>query len=234
MIRVAICDDIPQDRQELRAALKQEFDNRNVPAEFFEYESGEALLREQQAGAFDFRIIFLDIYMVDMSGLETARILRDKGCTAMIVFLSVTPDFAPEGYEVEAAGYLLKPLEERKLRRLLERFWQQCAMLTFRSGTNVYTFPASDILYIESNRNVLTVHTVKENISLYGTLNGIANQLPARSFLRCHQSYLINMDRVFAAKDNFCMENGDVVPIRVRERRMIRETYFRYVTGNVV
>lgn len=235
MIHIAICDDIPQDRREIRLALEQELGQQNVSAEIREYGNGEDFLNEEDSVIAGFQLIFLDIYMAELNGLEVARALRDEGCSAMIVFLTVTPDFAPDGYEVEAAGYLLKPLKREKLCRLLEHFRKREStdVLTLRSGASIFTVRAADILYIESNRNVLTIHTTKENIPFYGRLNDIALQLPARSFLRCHQSFLVNMDRVFAAKDNFCMENGDEVPIRVRERRAVRETYFRYITEKV-
>ncbi len=103
-------------------------------------------------------------------------------------------------------------------------------MLTLRQGSKVYTIAPSEIVYIESNRNRLTIHTVKENILYYGRLDEMESRLPEKSFLRCHQSFLVNMDRVYAAEDVFRMETGDIVPIRVRERRAMREAYFRYMT----
>lgn len=235
MIRIAICDDMSRDRQELRSILERELVKRDVSAVCFEYESGEAFLEEKDSTIAGFQLIFLDIYMADLNGLEVARRLRDGGCLATIIFLTVTPDFAPEGYEVEAAGYLLKPLNRDKLCRRLEHFLEREShnMLTLRSGANIFNVPMADILYIESNRNVLTIHTTKENIPFYGRLNDIALQLPSHAFLRCHQSFLVNMDRVFAVKDSFCMENGEEVPIRVRERKAVRETYFRYITEKI-
>ncbi|MDO5146515.1 MAG: LytTR family DNA-binding domain-containing protein [Eubacteriales bacterium] len=233
MLHVAICDDEFRERQELKAVLERELESRNVPAAFTEYESGEELLDAWQTSAQDFKLLFLDIFMKKLNGVETARRLRKAGCKGTIVFLTVTPDFAPEGYEVEAAGYLMKPLDREKLLLLLDRFFKRenHSVLSFRSGTNVFRINAEDILYVESNRNVLIFHTVRENISLYGRLKDVASQLPEYPFLRCHQSFLINMNRVFSVKDDFHMENGDIVPIRVRERKIMRDAYFQYITG---
>lgn len=177
-------------------------------------------------------MIFLDIYMDEPDGVETARRLRREGCRAIIIFLTTSLDFAIEGYEVEAAGYILKPLEQEKLQQLLQRLFQNenSVVLTLRQGNKVFAVPPSEIIYIESDRNKLIIHTVRETISCHGRMGEVVRRLPQRQFLRCHQSFLVNMDRVCTAENDFRMENGEIVPIRVRERRDIRETYFQYIT----
>lgn len=234
MFRIAICDDLLKEREKLRLLLKNELAVYGAAADFSEYNSGSELLSAWEKGVLDVNLIFMDIYMTGIDGVETARRLRNSGCRIKIIFLTVSPDFAIEGYEVEAAGYLLKPLEQEELRRLLERLFQRenPIMITLRQGSRVINIATSEILYIESNRNRLTIHTVREPIFYYGKLDELARMLPEKQFLRCHQSFLVNMDRICAAEDNFRMESGEIVPIRVRERKMIRETYFRYITEN--
>lgn len=229
MFRIAICDDIPEEREKIHFALIEGLDACNMKAEIIEYESGAEVLSTWVEAKID--LLFLDIYMAEPDGVETARRLREAGCKVIIIFLTTTPDFAIEGYEVEAAGYLLKPLEQEKLRQLLGRLFQNenSVMLTLRQGNSVFTIQPSEIVFIESNRNKLTIHTVRETIPYYGRMDEIACRLPQKQFLRCHQSFLVNMDRICAAEDDFCMENGDIVPIRVRERRAIREAYFQYI-----
>lgn len=232
MFHIAICDDVRRDREELCRVLKDELKAFDADARFLKFGSGNALLDAWEKSKMDIQLVFLDIYMEGIDGIETARRLRSTGYREAIVFLTTTQDFAIEGYEVEAEGYLLKPLEKMKLRQLLCRLFkrEEPIMVTLRQGSRVYTFSPSEIVYIESNRNRLTIHTVKETIYYYGKLDEMEEKLPEKSFLRCHQSFLVNMDRIYTAKDVFRMETGDIVPIRVRERRAIREAYFRYVT----
>lgn len=232
MFRVAVCDDLPEERKAIRGILEGELRSYDLDTEIREYENGKTLISDCKENGSDIRLIFLDIYMPETDGVETARLLRDMGCKADVVFLTTTPDFAIEGYEVEAAGYLLKPPDSEKLRRLLERLFQRenGTVLTLRQGNSVFTVNSSDIIYIESNRNRLAIHTVRDTFFYYGRLNELARRLPAKPFLRCHQSFLVNMDRIFSANNEFCMENGDMVPIRVRERRALREHYFEYIT----
>ncbi len=231
MLRIAVCDDLSVEREKIRHILEEEFASGNMAAEFLEFDSGSALVSAWERDKLAAQIIFLDIYMDGIDGVETARRLRDMGCKSAIIFLTSTPDFAMEGYEVDAAGYLLKPLEEENLRQLLKRLFKRNnpALLALRQGNQVFTLAPSEIIYVESNRNRLLIHTLEDTITYYGRLDELAERLSGKQFLRCHQSYLVNMDRVFAAGDDFHMETGDVVPIRVRERRAIREKYFRYI-----
>lgn len=232
MFRIVICDDLSEERENILLSLRTGLAACDVPAEFVEYDSGNALLSAWENGDLDVNLIFLDIYMTGLNGVETARRLRNMGCRTDIIFLTTTPDFAIEGYEVEAAGYLLKPLEQQKLRSLLKRLFERESppILTLRQGNGLYSIVPSEIVYIESNRNLLTIHTIRETISYYGRLDEMASQLPEMKFLRCHQSFLVNMDRIYAAENDFRMETGEIIPIRVRERRAIREAYFRYIT----
>lgn len=232
MFHIAICDDLSEEREKIRLSLKAGLAACDVPAEFMEYDSGNALLSAWENGNLDVNLIFLDIYMAGLDGVEAARRLRKMGCRTDIIFLTTTPDFAIEGYEVEAAGYILKPLEQEKLLQLLERLFQRenSTIITLRQGSSVFTIVPSEIVYIESNRNLLTIHTVRETIPYYGRLDEMADKLQEKKFLRCHQSFLVNMDRIYAAEDDFRMETGEIVPIRVRERKAIREAYFHYIT----
>lgn len=231
MLHIAICDDEQRDREELSLVLEEELEIFHADARFLKFGSGNALVDAWEKKK-DIHMVFLDIYMEGMDGIETARRLRGMGYKEEIIFLTTTQDFAIEGYEVEAAGYLLKPLEKVKLRQILQRLFRRenPAMLTLRQGSRVYTFVLSEIIYIESNRNRLAIHTEKEIFFYYGRLDEMEERLPEKQFLRCHQSFLVNMDRVYAAEDVFRMDTGDIVPIRVRERRAIREAYFRYMT----
>ena len=232
MCYITICDDVFEERRKLRRFLKDGLGASGMEAEIMEYDSGVSLLSDWKRDGIPMDMLFLDIYMKGPDGVETARRLREEDCRADIIFLTVSPDFAIEGYEVGAAGYLLKPLEKEKLKHLLGRLLQRQnpAMLSLRQGNSVYSIVPSEILYIESSRNKLTVHTVREKISCYGRLDDLAVRLPEKQFLRCHQSFLVNMDRIYSAKDDFRMENDAIVPIRVRERKAIRETYFQNLT----
>lgn len=119
--KIAICDDVEVERFVLKRQLMVYFQKNGGEAQIQEYESGESLLADIEDGYLWPDLIFLDIYMGALNGMDTARKLRKLGVKAPIVFLTASPDFALESYEVEASGYLLKPAEEEQTTALLHR-----------------------------------------------------------------------------------------------------------------
>lgn len=233
MRHIALCDDDERDRRALMKLLPQlPGFRRSNDLRFSEYAGGEKLLSGIREKKDVFDLIFLDIFMPGLSGMETAREIRALGIDTPIVFLTTSPDFALESYDVNAVDYLLKPVDAEKLQRVLSRLPQQETgpHLSIRSGKRVVNIMSEHILYIESDRNKLTIHTATDTFYQYGKLDDLEKQLPQDCFLRCHKSFLVNMNHIYAAEDQFRMDNGEIVPIKVRERRAIREAYFRYIT----
>lgn len=104
--------------------------------------------------------------MGDLNGMDTARKLRDLGVKAPIVFLTASPDFALESYEVEASGYLLKPAEEKQTTAILNRLLK--SELRRRISVKCrrqYRYPFVDeILYLESDRHTVTLHMLDGSV----------------------------------------------------------------------
>lgn len=103
MLHVVICDDIPEERKKIRRISEREFSICDMTARFIEYDNGGTLLSDWKKKKLTIDFLFLDIYMEGFDGVETARRLRTEGCKADLIFLTTSPDFAIEGYEVEAA-----------------------------------------------------------------------------------------------------------------------------------
>ena len=119
MRRIVICEDVEIQREMLKEILTSYFEEINEEVLILTYDSGESLVADIEEEYVEAELILLDIYMKKLNGMETAKKLRDLNCNAPIVFLTASPDFAVESYDVQAAGYLLKPFEEDKLKNLL-------------------------------------------------------------------------------------------------------------------
>ncbi|QNM05325.1 LytR/AlgR family response regulator transcription factor [Qiania dongpingensis] len=234
MLYIAVCDDIEEERSALRCFLNSYFVQNPYPYTITEYATGESLCDDISEGS-RFDLIFLDIFMSGMSGIETARQLREYDRQAAVIFLTTTPDFALESYDVRAYGYLVKPLKAQKAEWLLdcylrEEYGGRQKTLMVREGSRGVRIPYREIEYIESNRNLLLVHLENEEVHrVYAKLDDVEQELASHGFLRCHQSFLINMERVQAALDDFVMESGTRVPIRQRGAKAIRDNYFEYI-----
>ena len=229
--KIAICDDVEVERFVLKRQLMVYFQKNGGEAQIQEYESGESLLADVEDGYLWPDLIFLDIYMGALNGMDTARKLRKLGVKAPIVFLTASPDFALESYEVEASGYLLKPAEEEQTTALLHRLLKP----GLRKRISVkcrrqYRYPFVDeILYLESDRHTVTLHMLDgSEIETTEKLGDLEKRIDDPCFCRCHQSYLVNMEHITDVQEDFILRNGDQVPIRVRGRKDVLDSYNDY------
>lgn len=123
-LRIAITDDLNSEREKLSSAIIAPFSKVGLNVgNIDEYTSGEELLRQFSAGRYD--LIFLDIYMGGMSGVETAKRIRVLDKNVMLVFVTTSNEFASESYAVKANFYLLKPVRAESIRQLAETVAQQ-------------------------------------------------------------------------------------------------------------
>lgn len=232
MLRVAICDDCQRDRAELCTLLTRTPGcRRATDLAITQYESGEQLLFSAEDDVNQFDLVFLDIYMAGINGMETARRLRALGSKVQLVFLTSSPDFALEGYDVAAAGYLLKPLQPERLTALVDRLFSPAEKpkLAVKCAGRRRWCGYDEILYLESDNNVTHIHLVDgSTLTSRERLKALAPALDDPRFLRCHQSYLVNMDFIHGVERDFTMEGGAVVPIRAHSRKEMADAYYQY------
>ena len=233
---VAICDDEKAECEKVTGILAQKMRKRREPLQIVCFQQGEDLIEQYEDGRKPgYDLIFMDIFLQKENGMEIVRRLRGYDRDVSVVFLTSSPDYAVESYEVWADGYLLKPVSQDKLENLLNRFMEKRYPRLKRSllmvgGTSGRRIAYDDILYVESQRmNLRIVCSGGEVHRIRKKLDEVQAELTQSRFLRCNQSYIVNMDYITSADTNFTMENGDKIPIKVRERKKIREQYFSYL-----
>ena len=234
----AICDDDNTDRILVGKILQEKMKNRREPLTIEYFECGEDLVEKYESGKQKYDLLILDIYMKYMDGMDAAKRIRRYDRNAAIIFLTTTPDYAVESYEVRATHYLLKPVSEGRMGEALNHFLEEHypkvrQSLLMISGSSGRRIAYDDILYIESRRMNLRVvcskgveHTIRKK------LDDVQEELPENRFLRCNQSFIVNMDYIRDADNNFTMCNGDIIPIKVREKKKIRNRYFDYLLNS--
>ena len=218
MRKIVICDDSKLDRQLLKVVIQTYFENNEEEFKIFEYELGDNLLDDIEV-----ELLFLDIIM---NGMKIARKLRDIQFKAPIIFLTAHADYAVESYEVYAAGYLLKPYDTNKLTLLLDEVLQRSVQkrIAVKVKKQHRYLEINDIMYVESDKHVLNIH-LKDSRVIQTTekLSELEKTINSKRFIRCHQSYLVNMDYIKDAKTDFILSNDIRIPIRVRGRKEIIE-----------
>lgn len=230
-MRIAVCEDNELHREMIACLLNRYATEKSIPFAITSYQSGINLLYDTEEGAI-FDIVFLDIYMDEILGIDIARKLRSAGYRGSIVFLTVSRDFALESYDVDADGYLLKPLDYTRLKNVLDSITNGTVPCAYPvcQRSSVINLLFHEILYIESQNAKCIIHAVSgETFTVYKTLNVIEKELNDQRFFRCHQSFLVNMDHVRQIDKEFLLRNGESIPIRQRGIKPARETFMRYL-----
>lgn len=226
MRKIVICDDSKLDRQLLKVVIQTYFENNEEEFKIFEYELGDNLLDDIEV-----ELLFLDIIM---NGMKIARKLRDIQFKAPIIFLTAHADYAVESYEVYVAGYLLKPYDTNKLTLLLDEVLQKSVQkrIAVKVKKQHRYLEINDIMYAESDKHVLNIH-LKDSRVIQTTekLSELKKTINSKRFIRCHQSYLVNMDYIKDAKTDFIFSNDIRIPIRVRGQKEIIEKYHKYYSS---
>lgn len=239
MIKIGICDDSVIDIEIMRAFLSDYYTKKNVFCEITTFKSGEELIDTYKRQGNKFHLLFLDIYMKQLNGIQTATLIRQHDQNVKIVFCTVSLEHAVDSYDVFAYGYLVKPFDVNKMKTLLDKFTKsvignEVSHIRVKSEYADRLVALDDIVYIESNDKVLYIHKKDhESIKTYGKLSNVEEQLNEKQFLRCHQSYIVNLKYVTGFEDNdFMTVLQEIVPIRKKDFYKFREYYQEFLINN--
>lgn len=232
VIKIAICDDSKEDRERIKGFLKTYFQQRNEDTELTEYEDGSSLLDDYADKSVTFfDVIFLDILMKKSQGINVAKSLREFDKKVCIVFTTDTGEFAMSGYAVHAYGYLIKPIAKADAFALMDDFVQyyqheseQIFLIKRRSIQE--KVPYKDIIFMESQNPYVYIHLKDKSIHrIHAKLKDVENEVEGKRFIRCHQSFIINLSEVQKADKTFHMSDGTQIPIRRQRVREMKERY---------
>ena len=197
-MRIAVVDDIADERKLLCSRLAEQFARRGVHADLFEYENGESFLTAAKERPFT--VVFLDIYMTGANGIETAKELRGFDSDCLLVFTTTSTDHALEGFRVRAMHYLVKPYEEKELSGLtdeiLSRIPSSGKSLDVKvNGSNVQ-IPFKKIVFAEHFSHMIHIHTTggKELITRQSFEAFTASLKMDPRFYLCSRGVVINLE----------------------------------------
>ncbi len=185
-------------------------------------------------------MIFIDLYMSGMSGLETARLVRDADSAVTIIFITASRDFAVEGYKVRAAGYLVKPFSYEEFTEVLlsldSGIWKKKHFLSVLCGSDEVHIFITDIIYCDIFGHYVQIHTTKQGIKRTRmTFSALLPLLePYPEFLLCFRGCIINLNQVRAVNDlSFVMSDNSHIPIRKKELDKLKKIYTQFLFEKV-
>lgn len=231
-MNIAVCDENPEDAKELFNLVKRYFHEREYSVDVYVFNRDTDLLCEVEDGM-NFELIFLGIERKGKIGIDTAYNLRRLNFRQGLILVSSTAEFAIDGYEVGAVGYLPKPCKVLNFTKLMDRLTVNFRIDTYliKHRKSIIRVPFSDIIYVESNNSKCTVHTSSgDNYTLYKHLNVIENELADSRFLRCHRSFIVNMNCVASVDKDFILNSGERILIRQKSRREIKNIFLKFVS----
>lgn len=231
MLEVVCCDDEKEMRKALIRLIEPEFQLLGVDYQLSEFASGEELLSSNRLETVD--LLFLDIEMKNLDGIETAKQLRKVNQHAVIIFITAFADFVFQGYEVQALNYLLKPYSKEKILEVLhkaleelERTQPKYFLIEQKSGST--RVPLKDICYFMSDRRLLTVITTQGSYAFYGKLSEL--ELP-ECFLRIHNRYIVNLNYVEQVESASLSCNQAQLPISRKYRQSFMVHFAKTLLG---
>ena len=221
MLYIAICDDEKHMSAHIRAFVSDFFRRKNREISIQSFLSGEDLLSYN--GQID--ILFLDIQMKGMDGIETARKLRDSKFRGFLIFITVLKEMVFQSFEVQAYDYLVKPVEEKQFEKTMERLYTSMQnasedSLLVQKGYEGRIIREDEIIFCEIiDRKIYLNLASGEVVDYYERIENLETKLDSY-FFRCHRSYLINLKHLKGYKNGTAyMDNGKEVPVsRLRSK----------------
>lgn len=233
-MNIAVCDDEKILREQLQELLwNQEMSCKIESVD--SYETGSGLLAARKR----YDIIFLDIQMEGMNGIETARMLRKRNEEAVLIFVTGLKDYVFEAFDVAAFHYLLKPVQEEKFAEVFERAVVEAEksdqkeygtkQLLIRRRNRSIKLEKAQILYVESRQRKVLIHTMQESLEAYATMNGLEKEL-GEQFYRCHRGYLVNLSCITGyTGDTITLCNGENIHLAREKYHEFVKLYMRYL-----
>lgn len=234
-MRIAVCDDDAQAISCVRELLAAYQASHNTTIDCHYFTNSTDFLCELRGGEYD--LILMDILMPEVDGIKAAQELRTLDRNVRLIFVSASPEFAVESYNVGAYHYLLKPIAADSLFALLDKIGGELSAqeeqgFVLKSRDGVVRIAFARLAYVEViNKTVffhLTDSTVREVTATLADCEGTLLSRP--EFLKTHRSYLVNLSYIQAIDINcVIMKNGDSIPVSRQRRSQVQDAYMHFL-----
>jgi len=230
-MNIAICDDEKNCQTQLSQMLNDYFNHAKISSHNIKsYDSGTALQKEYRSKLYDF--IFLDVEMPGLDGFDTAAQIRELDLDVDIVFVTRMSGYVKRGYRYNAKEYICKPVATEDINTLMDRLMDE---RTRKQGGKRYNVRLKgsgaeiellldDILYFESNLHYVVAVTTDKDFTFQSQLAQVEVDLEGKGFLRVHQSYLVNINAIFAIVSSKVIFKENLIKMEIPLSRKYKES----------
>ena len=236
-MKIAVCEDQVVQINLLNAQIKNWAKENNINISIDNFSTAESFLfKWSEYDKYD--IIFLDIKLSRMSGIELSNIIREKNKTMDIVFITGFFKYALHGYRVGALQYLMKPIKDRDLYfclnktlcRISDKNKDKESALIIEMAKKYIKLYYDEIYYCIAFSPYIDIHTNSEKITLRKKISEMENNLPNKYFVKCHRSYIVNVKHINSiTKNKVFLSNGMKIPISRSKYKEVSDAFINYI-----
>lgn len=237
VIRIGICDDEDFFCEELEKLVSVYGNDAEHDFIIHTYSKAEDVVTDILEKNLGYHILFLDVEMDGMTGMEAAKKLRREGYKGVICFVSSQDRYAFEAFGVEAIGYVKKPAKYQDVKRLIQKaliqiYYQRDEEEAKKRYLEITTqnektmLDLHQVLYVEKRRNQCVIHMEESEVVCYETLKKLYERLDKSKFYFTHQGFIVNFDKIKEVKkDTVCFGAGREIPVSRRYQSELRERH---------
>lgn len=234
-MNIVICDDNKIFREMLRDITIEYMKEKKCEYNLDIFASGEELISAINRGYINYNLVFLDILMGKLNGIEVANILKNINENIEIIFVTTTKDFVFNGYDIGVLNYILKPFDQEKIKTEIDRYMEKNNKnyddkfyVTKKNGIEILSI--KNIFYFDIYNRIITVHTKNRNVQFYDKFENIEKKIEEHSFIKCHRSYLVNcryIDKI--ENSDIYLMNGEKIPISRLRISNVKTEFLEYI-----
>jgi len=241
MLRIALCDDEEIYINKISLLIESVCIQSKIKHEITKYTSGEVLLEEQFTGQQNKHdVVFLDIDMPIVDGIQIAKRYKEIDSKVFIIFLSNHIEFSREGYKVNAFRFIDKMSKKEEFVEAIKSVWhiqqEKKEMVVFSLNQMALILECDDIIYIEKRQRKTIIHSVKEGeIHTYESIISIRNRFESPCFYQVHRAFIVNLNHIVKLiKKDIILDNSNAVPLSEKRRKEFKRIYvnWKFDRGN--
>ena len=232
MIKTAICDDEKIVLDEICSKVQNAFSEINCAAEIFKTHNPFDLVEHIKNSTTD--VLFLDIDMPSLSGMDIAQFLIDSNAEILLVFVTSHDTLVYQSFRYHPFGFIRKSHFDEEIgavvKSIADELQKRNEHFSFKTNEGFFKVPFEDIIYFESESNYINLHCTDNQYRFRGTITSLENELKAKGFIRTHKGFLVNQQHIFAIKgDDIELSSKELLPIGRTNRESVKKAILRYM-----